>query len=45
MSLPLRLDEPTAKRIAEWIHGIEGYELPNSNLEAAMGLIESLRTR
>lgn len=45
MSLPRHLDEPTAKRIAEWIHGIEGYELPNSNLEASMGLIESLRTR
>jgi hypothetical protein len=45
MSLPRHLDEPTAKRIAEWIHGIEGYELPNSNLEAAMGLIENLRGR
>lgn len=44
LSLPGRLDKTAVSQIVEWIRTIDGYLLPNSNLNEAVRLVNCLRS-
>jgi hypothetical protein len=45
LSLPRNLDKSEVGRLVEWAAQVDGYLLPNSDLQQAVGLVNTLRDR